>query len=229
MDKIFRSMLLVALLFTLSVSTTAFCSGEFMPTWKVGDNWMIEAKYRNLISQENEWLPPVTWKFSVRSEKVINGEPCWVLHISPVKRGKLKVQAVLFLSKKDLHTVKKIDIFPVKGKAQAKAKEFNAARPSPLFSDESMIPYDLPVFPLSAAVKENDANSTSVGLERAVSVDNITFVDKVAQSWKPVNGGFEISLHDPDAKGEIKQIWKENAPWAVSMNSNSVQYQLIQK
>ncbi|MBF0545112.1 MAG: hypothetical protein HQM08_11785 [Candidatus Riflebacteria bacterium] len=220
-----KKFLILFSLFAILFSCTLFADDGFMPKWKLGDSWVIEAKYINLKDQGTTWLPPIRWRFEVKAQKAFNNEPCWVLHITPESRPDLKVQSILCLSQKDLRPIRVVDIFPLRGEAKSKTKNFEGARISPLFSDDSMIPYDFPMFPLNAAVE--GVGSAVVAGEKASKVDEITFVEDVTQNWAPTTDGFKVVLQDGGGKGQITQTWKEGSPWATEMKSYSVVYTLV--
>lgn len=205
-------------------------STEFRPEWRLGDSWVVEARYRNLAEAADAWLPPVRWRFHVRAQKEIAGEPCWMLHVVPLGRPDMKVQGVLWLSCRDLRPMRVADVFPVRGVAKSKKREFNGPRITPLFSEGAMIPYDFPLFPLADDRGDRGGPETgaTVAGEKAVTSGKTTFVDQVSQSWKRLPGGFEVFLNDGGAKGVVRQIWLRGYPWAVLHVGQAVEARLIE-
>lgn len=199
----------------------------FLPAWKVGDTWVVEARYRNLAGGADAWLPPIRWRFQVRSEKTIGAEPCLMLHIVPLGRPDLKVQAVLWLARRDLRPVRVIDVYPLRGVATAKRREFDPRRMSPLFPEESLIPYELPLFPFCEGVRRAAGPTVVVG-EKAVQVASTTFVDRVSQSWSRRNGEFQVDLTDGGPGGAVHQVWKPGFPWAVTQTGPTRETRLVE-
>ncbi|MBF0409373.1 MAG: hypothetical protein HQM10_18680 [Candidatus Riflebacteria bacterium] len=222
-----RITILLMTVFALCIGSGVFANDGFMPSWNKGDTWFIEAKYINLKDGVPSWLPAIKWRFEVKTQKAVEGEPCWIIHITPESRPDMKVQAILCLAVSDLRPVKVVDIYPLQGKARSKVKKFNNSALSPLFSEDSMIPYDFPMFPLNATLDE--AGSANVGGEKTSEVDDIVFVENVSQKWESVQGQYQITIQDAGAKGSITQTWKNGAPWAVEMKSQSVVYSLVQE
>ncbi|MBI3039516.1 hypothetical protein HYY75_10825 [bacterium] len=215
--------LVLVLLF--SVSLPCLADEGFKPVWKVGQHWTIKAQYRDLRLAKEKWLPPVIWRFHVRGEKKIAGQDCFALHITPAKKKNLGVQAILYLAKSDLHLVKSIELFPSRGKPQIHAQQADQSRISPVLSGGSMIPFDLPLFPLSK-MKNKESKSAEVAGEHATTLDGLVFVNPVKQSWTPTEGGFQVILDDPNGKGKMVQIWKPGKPWATQTQSPTMKTSL---
>lgn len=204
----------------------------FMPAWQVGDRWVLEARYRNLAEGEDAWLPPVRWQFHVRSTGEIAGEDCLLLHVVPLGRPDLKVQAVLWLARRDLRPMRVVDVYPLRGKATAKRREFDQRRLTPLFPEESMIPYALPLFPFCGApadgTRRGAAAPTVVRGEKARQAGAATFVDRVSQSWTLTPDGFLVDLDDGGPNGPIRQDWRPGSPWAVSQTGRTTEVRLVE-
>lgn len=220
---------LLALVFTCLLSIAAGAAPHsddgFMPVWQTGQSWVIEAKYRNLNGEGPEWLPPLQWRFSVRNQKVVNGQSCFVVHVTPENRTDLKVQAILCVSEKDLHPVQVVTIMPREGRAVAETKDFEPGRLTPLFSEGALIPYDLPMFPLQA---REDRKAAAVAGENAHRVDDLVFVEPVDQTWKTTDDGAEIRLDDGTGRGELIQTWKQGMPWASEIRGRDLEARLIE-
>ncbi len=228
-SKVFSKVLLILL--ALGCCTTLSASDQgFIPAWQVGDSWRIQANYRDQTREDGAWLKPIVWQFEVKAEKQIEGQDCFVVYVTPSERPNLKVQAVLYLAKNDLRMVKTIDVFPIQGVAKARESVGNGEHLSPVLSNDSLIPYDLPMFPLDGARTDSDENAAAVGGENATTAGEFTFVEKVSQKWSPsADGqGFQVVIEDP-SKGEIVQEWKAGRPWADSMTSENVTFKLLDK
>ncbi len=228
-----RSCRLWAVLFMVGMLTLSVQPGVtapevdgFMPAWRVGDAWVVEARYRNLAMGEDAWLPPIRWRFHVRSAREVDGEPCFLLHVVPLGRPDLKVQAVLWLAQRDLRPVRVIDVFPLRGVATARRREFDPRRLTPLFPEGALIPYALPLFPF--AEPSHTTGPTVVVGEKAVAVASTTFVDRVSQTWSPTPRGFVVELDDGQPGGGIRQEWWKGLPWAVSQSGRAMEVRLVE-
>lgn len=199
----------------------------FQPTWQVGQSWVIEARYRNLAAGENSWLPPVRWLFHVRGTRQAGSEPCFLLHILPLGRPEMKIQAVVWVSARDLRPVRVFDIFPQRGRATTVRRDFDPERLTPLLADSSMIPYDLPLFPHRGDDSAPVASAAEVVGEKAVQINTTTFVDRVDQRWIFRDGGYDVTLHDAGARGTVFQRWVPGCPWAVWSRSQMMETRLV--
>lgn len=219
---------LLTAVFLLAGILSACADEVFMPVWQVGTSWAIEASRLRQDPQGVAWTTPVRWLFEVRNEKEIDGVPCFVVHVSSTAKHSAGTQAILCLSKQDLRAVRIVDVAPVAGKPRAQERSFDGGRISPLFSGESVIPYDLPMFPLAAAsdddTRERDA---AVAGEAVTDVDGITFVDVTAQSWTKTEQGYRVALDSGDSRGKLVQEWVAGEPWARSMTGRDVKYTLV--
>jgi hypothetical protein len=218
----------------------------FVPTWKIGDTWTVEASYRDMKNVGEPWLPPVRWVFRVRAEKNIHRTDCYVIHVYPEKRD-LKVQAVLYLGKRDLRALRVIDIFPTASGVKSREKSVDALHPIPLIAEDSIVPYDLPVFPLvRRSVQQSDSfaaykDPEPVSFARVKSVGGFTFKSSVQQtnkkpdrqladsfsSYRYGSELFEIQLFDATRGGMMTQVWQTGAPWALSSDSPHKRVRLI--
>ncbi|MBF0547256.1 MAG: hypothetical protein HQM08_22640 [Candidatus Riflebacteria bacterium] len=224
MENRFRFFKFVLTVMFVCFSVTAFSLDGFIPQWTVGQTWHVKAHYRNIHSKAKKWLEPITWNFKVRGEKVINGELCYVLQIVPDQIRHMKTLGILFLSKKDLHAVKVIDIFQVDGKAKSQERIIGGSHISPLLRNDSMVPYDLPLFPLSAPASV-DNTGASFGGENAVKIDGVNFLEDTSQTCLSDGKGFVVILRSSNGKGNMEQKWNPDFPWAVSMTSSAMEYQ----
>ncbi len=228
----------------ISNSTYAGTEEGFVPSWKVGQRWVLEASYRDLRDQGNVWMPPMQWIFNVRAKKTINGEECYVLHIYG-RRSSQKNQAILWLSVKDLRPMKVIDVYPTASGMKYQERDVNSYSSEPLVAEGTPIPYDLPSFPLVRADNRAQAadgfgayNRSSAPnakkFSRIRSVGGISFKRSVSQKSKTPdkqfadafagyskasrNPGqsFQVEIDEDRSNNKLTQIWQQGAPWAVS-------------
>lgn len=221
--------------------------GGFIPTWKVGDSWILEATYRDLRSPGEVWLPPIRWMFKVRALKNYQRQKCYVIHVFPRNRH-LKVQAILYLSTIDVRPLRVIDIFPTKEGVKYQERVIDPFHPQPLFAEASLVPYDLPLFPLvRPSIQQADGFGAYREAKRSRKIDKITTVGglrfkkslhqeekKPSRQYADVFGAyrlagetFQVELGDEQGKETLVQIWQEGAPWALSSESPSRKVRLL--
>lgn len=238
-------------IFFLGIAHLSFAStsaNDFIPKWRVGERWVVEANYRDLRNPGDIWMAPIRWVFKVRAIKNIFQQDCYVIQIYPQK-GNINVQAILWLAVKDLQALKVIDIYSLGGKVKKTEREFNQSDPQPLLTNNSIVPYDLPVFPLtSKANTQNadgfDAYKTSAPEKTYSNITKIgglsfkrTFKQKSKSPDKQyadafsqyTRGGqtFQVEISNGKSNGGIVQLWKEGSPWAISSESRDRKVKLI--
>ncbi|HNV72971.1 MAG TPA: hypothetical protein PKO06_24895, partial [Candidatus Ozemobacteraceae bacterium] len=142
----------VVLLFWLSMAVAQAQSSStgYVPSYKIGDKWFVEATYRDMKTPGEPWMTPIVWTFDVKNIKPIAGQNAYVIHVYPKNRG-LKMQAILYLATNDLRPLKVIDIFPRFLGVKHQVRDLDPNTPEPLLSENTLVPYDLPVFPLQKA------------------------------------------------------------------------------
>ncbi len=248
-----RTLILSALLL-LAVMTSggvfADSNGEgYVPAWQVGDRWVLEASYRDLKSGNDVWLPPVNWVFKVRARKEIDGQECYVLHIY-ARNSEVKNQAVLWLSTADLRPLKVLDIFPTSEGLKFSEREVDPSSSEPLVAEDTVVPYDLPAFPITranAAVQGADGFAAYRGLGLAKKfakirkVGGLLFKRTVAQknkapdkqhadtfsAYRSSGATYQVEINEVRSGTNLTQLWQKGSPWAVSSENRDRKIRLI--
>ena len=236
----FRSILLIAALF-LAISATSSASDGFVPRWNVGDRWVLEASYRDMRSPGEVWMPPLYWVFKVRSIKKVADVDCYVVHVFP-KHAALKVQAILWLAVEDLRPVRVIDIFPTNEGVKSSERDIDPGNHQPLLAEDTLAPYDLPVFPLVRAgqsVQNADGfaayrnEPVAKKFSKVTKVGSLSFKRTTVQqnkkpdkqyadtfaAYRASGENFQVELAEPRSNTSLMQLWQEGSPWAISSES----------
>ncbi len=242
-------LLSVTAILVIFTSSQLFAAGSgFVPKWNVGDAWALEASYKDLKNPGDVWLPPIKWFFKVRAIKEAFRQECYVLHIYPQSK-RLKVQAVLWLAVNDLRPLKVIDIFPSGNSVKSVERSVDPYNPNPLISEDSIVPYDLPVFPLIKNDVQNadgfDAYRSEASTKKYAKVTKIgglSFKKTYGQKNKAPDkqhadafaaykrGGqtFQVEIAKDKRGGKgIVQLWQQGSPWAISSESNDRKVKLV--
>ena len=136
---------------TMATTDTLYASsdneGGFMPRWRTGEEWVLEASHKDLNADTETWLAPIYWTFKVRSVKELNGVRCYVLHVFSKNSG-VKDQAILYLSTDDLRPVRVIDIYSTINGMKHNSRDYDPSYAQPIIAEDTIVPYDLPAFPL---------------------------------------------------------------------------------
>ncbi len=240
--------LIVYILFlaTVMISNTVFAdsSDGYVPNWKVGQRWILEASYRDLRVEGEAWMPAMQWIFNVRAMKKIGGEDCYVLHVYGRKSSQ-KNQAVLWLSVNDLRPLRVIDVYPTASGMKYQERDIDQNSSEPLVAEGTPIPYDLPSFPLTKADNRAQAadgfgaysrssNTEAKKFSRIRSVGGISFKRSVSQKSKAPekqyadtfagyskatrNAGqrFQVEIDEDRSDNKLTQLWQQGMPWAIS-------------
>lgn len=218
----------------------------FVPSWKIGEKWVLEASYRDQRLQGDVWLPPVQWVFQVKSMKSVQRTNCYVVHVYP-KAKNLKLQAILYLSTRDLRPMRLIEIFPTANGVKNREVPIDPFHAEPLLGDDTLIPYDLPVFPLVRPSQQRADGFAAYAAPEPKVYDKInkvagfSFKRQVSQTDKKPDrqhadafaayrlGGetFQVELTDARSGTVQTQLWQEGSPWAISNDSENRRVRLI--
>ncbi len=247
-----RTIILGALLLLAVMAAGEVFAGSdngFVPTWKIGERWMVEASYRDLKSPGEVWLPPVKWVFKVRARKEVNGQDCYVLHVY-ARNGEMKNQAVLWLAAEDLRPVRVIDIFPTASGMKFSDREIDPGSPQPLVAEDTVVPYDLPSFPIqkaSNAVQGADGFAAYRGqalakkFARLRKVGGLMFKRVISQknkapdkqhadtfaAYRSSGATYQVEIDESRSNTSLTQLWQKGSPWAVSSESRDRKIRLI--
>lgn len=226
--------LLLAAIF-ISNSTFAGTEEGYVPSWKVGQRWIIESAYRDLRGDGDAWLPPMQWIFNVRAKKIVNGEECYAIHIYGRKASQ-KNQAVLWLSVKDLRPIKVLDVFPTTSGMKYQERDINLNSSEPLVAEGTPIPYDLPSFPLvrtdnraqsAFGFGSKNSGSEAKKFSRIRNIGGISFKKSVSQKVKSSGQAFQVEINEDRSNNKLTQVWQQNAPWAISTNNRDKKVRLV--
>lgn len=218
----------------------------FVPAWKIGEKWTLEASYRDQRAAGEVWMTPIKWTFHVKAIKTVHRTDCYVVHVFPKARD-LKMQAVLFLATRDLRPMRVIEIFPTVHGVKSREKPVDPFHAEPLIGDDTLIPYDLPVFPLVRASQQRAdgfgayAAPAPKVYDKIRKVAGFSFKRQMSQADKRPDrqhadafsayslGGetFQVELTDSRSGSVQTQLWQEGSPWAVSTESSDRRVRLI--
>jgi len=249
MKHLFFCLLIAVMLLTASAASANSPIEGYVPNWKVGDFWTLEATYRDLKSEGEIWMAPVEWVFRVRAVKQVKGIECYVIHVYSRKKS-IRPQAVLWLSKAELRPVKVIDIFETPNGIGHSERDIDPQEASPLVADGTIVPYDLPVFPLnkansavqgadgfgayrSQASEKKFAKISKVGglsFKRVIGQKNKTpekqYADTFA-AYRSSGQSFQVEIAEERSSTNITQLWQQGSPWAISSENRDRKVRLL--
>ena len=251
--------LIIAMLFVFTAMFSNICCAQseenYVPSWKVGQRWVLEASYRDLRLEGNNWMPAMQWIFHVRAIKNFGGEDCYVLHVYGRKSSQQN-QAVLWLSVDGLKPLRVIDVYPTAEGMKYQERDINQNSSEPLVADGTPIPYDLPSFPLKKASNRAQSadgfgayrgasNVEAKKFSRIRSFGGISFKRSVSQKSKAPekqfadtfagyskntrNAGqrFQVEIDEDRSDNKLTQLWQQGMPWAVSSMTRDRKVRLV--
>lgn len=249
-------LLIVLLLATIIISNSVYAGNEgFVPSWKIGQRWILEASYRDLREEGEVWMPPMQWIFNVRAKKTFNGEECYVLHVYGRKSSQ-RNQAILWLSVKDLRPLKVIDVYPAASGMKHQERDINQESSEPLVAEGTPIPYDLPAFPLTKpdnraqaadgfGAYSRGADTAAKKFSRVRDFGGISFKRSISQKSKTpdrqysdtfagyskqtrrAGQNFQVEIDEQRSNNRLTQLWQQGLPWAISGENKHKKVRLV--
>lgn len=241
-------LLMTMMLLTVSVNTLRAHENSFTPQWKIGQSWVVDTSYRDVRGSSAIWQPVTRWVFKVRNIKDLDGVECYVLHVHSASRSN-ENQAVLWLSVENLTPLKVIDVYKNASGVSYSERESGEVA-APLFAEDSIVPYDLPVFPLIRKEQDRSSGGDGVFNKRIFSKKRktkrfsfkreVTQTDKLPErsmtdSFLSYNKGcrlsssqlYQVSVKEARTGLSMEQVWQEGMPWAVVSNTANRRSRLV--
>ena len=214
-------------IFGISPATGA---DTFLPVWQVGERWLVKVVYPSHLN-EDEWSAPVYWEYKIVGREEHGSESCYVLEIKDQKGG-LKLSARFMYRLKDLSLARAEITKTRRGKQVVKVLTYE--RNIPILTEQTLTPYDKPVFPL------HHPSSTDFSVTRKISPE-LKASETIRQEVRPAYAVAEL----PDWPGDRKlievkctagdgtiifiQYWNKNLPWPVYGQNRNMKYWLVER
>lgn len=205
-------------------------AGPFLPVWQVGDRWIVKAVYHSHMNKD-EWSQPVYWEYKIVSREGHGPGTYYTLEIKDLKAG-LKLTTRLMYRPEDLSLARAEIIKTRRGKQIVKILTHEGG--APVATEQTLTPYDTPVFPLHSPF------STDFSVTKSVS-QGLKATETVRQEVRQVRGIKEIPGWPEDQDlTEVKctasdgtlifvQYWDKNFPWPVFGQNRDMKYWLVKK
>ena len=220
----------LAVLFIVACAPWATGADTFFPVWQVGERWLVKAVYPSHLNKD-EWSSPVYWEYEIVGREEHGSESCYVLEIKDQKGG-LKLSTRLMYRPEDFSLAKAEITKTRRGKQVVKVLTYE--RDTPILTEQTLTPYDKPVFPLHLP------SSTDFSVTREVS-PGLKVAETIRQEVRPVYGAAELPDWPDDRKLiEVKctaddgtiifiQYWDKNLPWPVYGQNRNMKYWLVER
>ena len=223
-----RYLLALLLLFVLAFPVRGAAEDGVSPVWKEGDTWLVKAVYR-LHPDEDKWSGPVLWEYTIVGFDEDGSEGHYILEIRNQK-GHMKLTSRLIYRAEDLSLIRAEITKTRRGQEFVKVLTYHGG--TPVVTEQTLTPYDIPVFPLTCP--------SSLDFEVTRQVDQLKAVQNIRQEVRQVSGaeGLPDQLPGQDLI-EVKcigkdglifeQYWDKNSPWPVYGRNGNMKYWLVKE
>jgi len=223
-----RSLLVLLLLFVLAFPVRVAAEGGITPVWRQGDTWLVRSVYRS-YPDEDKWSEPVFWEYKIVGFEGNGSDGHYILEIRN-REGHLKLTARLMYRAEDLSLIR-VEITKVR-RSEEFVKVLTYSGGMPVVTEQTLTPYDTPVFPLVCP------SSTDFAFTK--QIDQLKTVQTVRQEVRQVSGADELPEQFP-GKDLIEvrctgkdglifvQYWDKNLPWPVYGENRNMKYWLAEE
>jgi len=219
----------VFLSFLLCLCVSSATGGEgFSPSWSKGDRWLVEAVYQS-VSDREAWSAPVYWEYRVVGFEDLGPEKYLVLQVKDYN-GNLRLETRLMYRASDL-SLARVEIKKMR-RGKSVSRVLTWERGGPVRTEQTLSPFDTPVFPLILT------SSTDFTIKKSVGT-GLKATRTVRQEVRCLSGSKDLS-GDAFKKGliEVKctgddgeilfvQSWDKDLPWPVSGMNGHMKYRLV--
>jgi hypothetical protein len=198
------------------------------PPWTVGQSWLVKVSYANYRA-EGQWSSPILWRYTVVDEGGGASGNCIEIKVSPLDDPSSEV-ALIKLAKDDGRPLSVTTVKQVRGKRVTLTRPYTDLQP--LVTQISMVPFDLPVFPIL------DGQSDRYPVETPIAGDLIRkreIILHTSVSPLPKESGMapdmteflKVSADYDNGEHIFTQYWEEGKPWPSFGENGSMRYWLV--
>jgi len=209
---------------------------EIIPFWKLGDQWRVKAVYHSSLSKNHGWSEPIFWEYSVTEHKKQNSKHFYIVEIkSPDNKMKseahLSYQADCGKKPCGLSHLSKVELTKIR-RGSPFLKVFNYEKAFPVQTEQSLIPYDTPVFPLASPSSDTFAVLKQVTRElKAVNTlkqeVRQTLRPKELPRWPSEKKLTQVTCSTDRDKLIFVQYWHKDFPWPLFGQNGNMKYWLV--
>lgn len=219
---------LTVLLFSLA-SPPLVRANTLSPVWHVGDRWLVRAVYHSHL-HKNEWSAPVYWEYKIVGLEEHGPEGLYTLEIKDHKGGP-KLTTRLMYRQGDLSLARAEIIKTRRGKQIVKILTYE--RGVPVRTEQTLTPFDTPVFPLHSPSSSDFSVRRSVGqglkaLETVRQEVRQAYGAEELPGWPRDKDLTEVRCTADDGTPIFVQYWDNNLPWPVYGQNRNMKYWLVE-
>ena len=218
--------LVLLLLFVLTFPARGAAEDGVSPVWKEGDTWLVKAVYRS-HPDEDKWSEPVFWEYKITGLEGDGSDGHYILEIGD-REGRLKLSSRLVYRAADLALLRVEITKTRRGKEFVKILIYSGG--TPVVTEQTLTPYDTPVFPLTCP--------SSLDFAVTKQVDQLKAVQTIRQDVRHVSATNDLSDQFPGmdlievrCTGKdgliFEQYWNKNLPWPVYGRNENMKYWLV--
>jgi len=204
----------------------------FTNFWRVGDRWAVKAVYR-VEGKADRWSEPVYWEYEIRGVNTSVADECFELSITPRSGQVVKTGIRMLIRCRDL-TPAVVEI-PKKRRGKEYATVIRYSGSAPVETEQTLAPYDMPMFPLCSPSSSVFRFMRSIG-------EGLQQVKKIRQdvqvcSEHPVDVEkgvcneelFEVTCFDDNGNIMFQQYWCAGSKWPLYGWNRDMRYWLVEK
>jgi hypothetical protein len=219
--------------FALLVPELSLCGELFIPSWKVGDTWVVKAVYPVPFEKE-QWSNPVFWEYQVKDQG--NGSSSGNALVIEVRRKEEKnsVPALRLIYRSGDYCLLRAETTKIiRGMKTLKVLTYEGKYP--VKTQQSPIPFDSPVFPLRipSSVLFPFAKNVSEELTKTETIRQAVRKVSGLAELKDFPGGYDpkelIEVRCEDIQGNVvfSQYWDKAFGWPVYGENLNMKYWLM--
>jgi hypothetical protein len=192
----------------------------------------MEAVYAS-PNRPTEWSSPVVWEFSVSEIKNISPSEVFI-YIDAKSASEISSSARLCFRANDFTMVSAEIVNHVRGKDETGLINFNGGEP--VFTRQTPIPFDMPVFPLQPGMVQTFTIVSKIDLlltkKKIVEQAVILVSGDAAPLPENLSGLMLLKVICRDngsGKFLFTQYWHESSPWPVYGESENMKYWMVEQ
>ena len=199
------------------------------PVWQEGQTWLVKVSYPD-FSRKDEWSSPVVWRYTVVGESGVGAERLLIVEVSREGENASQAAATLTVHATDM-SPKEVETTKMRrGKPLSTTVKYEEKRP--LITQTSMVPIDLPIFPLQLGERNGYPVTQELAgdlmRKREIIVDTTeSRIPESERAKSDTSAYFKVTVAFDDGDILFTQYWKEGKPWPSFGMNGSMKYWLV--
>ncbi|MEA2015072.1 MAG: hypothetical protein U9N38_07220 [Thermodesulfobacteriota bacterium] len=218
----------LALLFVIVCSVQEAGADPFCPTWQTRDKWLVKAVYRSHLDKD-KWSEPVFWEYKIVGLEGDSSEGHYILEIRD-RENHLKLNTRLVYRAEDLSLIRAEITKTRRGKEFVRVLTYEGG--TPVITEQTLTPFDTPVFPLTCPSFINFEVIKQVGTLKEVrtirqEVRQVSWAEELPDQ-PPGTDLIEVRCMGKDGLIFV-QYWDRTVPWPLYGQNINMKYWLVKE